>query len=147
MFSCLWVNILIKESTEGRVVKNVLCSVAAERPVDVVQLREERIWQGGKERDHPNQCNDLRDHCCSKVKIHAPNLDGPRKACHGVLVKRMADGKVSLHGEGKDGEHRSVAGHLRDQGAGLASHLAQGPRVLLPVDSLSAESQIWKYLI
>ena len=60
-FSCLWINILIKESTEGRVVEDVLGPVAAEGPVDVVQLREECIRQSGEERDDPNQRNDLKD--------------------------------------------------------------------------------------
>ena len=60
-FSCLRINILIKESTEGRVVEDVLGSVAAEGPVDVVQLGEECIWQSGEERDDPNQSDDLKE--------------------------------------------------------------------------------------
>ena len=139
MFSCLWVNILIKESTEGRVVKNVLCSVAAERPVDVVQLGEECIRQRGEERDDPNQRNDLKDVslCPSEISCTA-NLDGPGEACHGVLVERVADGEVALHGESEDGEDGGVARHLRDEGPRLAGHFTQGPRVLLPVDGLCA---------
>ena len=60
-FSCLWINILIEESTEGRVVEDVLGPVAAEGPVDIVQLGEECIRQSGEERDDPNQRNDLKD--------------------------------------------------------------------------------------
>ena len=61
LLSCLWINVLVKESTEGRVVKYVLRSVAAKGPVDVVQLCEERIGQRGEKRNHPNQCNDLKE--------------------------------------------------------------------------------------
>ena len=60
-WSCLWINILVKESTEGRVIEDVLGSVAAERPVDEVQLGEECIWQSGEERDDPNQSDDLKE--------------------------------------------------------------------------------------
>ena len=112
-FSCLWINILIEESTEGRVVEDVLGPVAAEGPVDVVQLGEECIRQSGEERDDPNQRNDLKDTSLFPSEISCtPNLDGPGEACHGVLVERVADGEVALHGEGEDGEDGGVARHL-----------------------------------
>ena len=85
---------------------------------------------------------------CFKVKIHvAPNLDSPGEACHGVLVERVADGEVALHGEGKDGEDRGVARHLGDQRPGFARHFTQGPWVLLPVDGLHIENVISVQLI
>ena len=59
--SYLWIDILIQESTEGRVVKDIFSSVAAEGPVDVVQLGEECVGQCREEGDHPNQRNDLKE--------------------------------------------------------------------------------------
>ena len=73
-FSCLWINILVKKSTEGGVVKNVLGSVATEGSVDVVELGEECIWQSREERDHPNQRDNLKAMFLFrilKVKSHA----------------------------------------------------------------------------
>ena len=73
-FSCLWINILVKKSTEGGVIKDVLSPITAQRSVDVVQLGEECIWQSREERDHPNQRDNLKAMFLFrilKVKSHA----------------------------------------------------------------------------
>ena len=120
----LWIDILIEQSTECRVIKDIFSSVATEGPVDVVQLGEEGIGQCREEGDHPNQRNDLKEIILfQRESSYTEYLDGPGESCHGVLVEGVADGEVALHGEGQDGEHRGVARHLRDEGPGFASHL------------------------
>ena len=58
---CLWVDIFIKKGTEGGVIKDVLSPITAQRPVDVVQLREEGVRQGREEGDQPDQGYDLKE--------------------------------------------------------------------------------------
>ena len=38
-----------------------------------------------------------------------PHLDSPWESSHGVLVERMADGEVALHGERQDGQNWGIA--------------------------------------
>ena len=94
--SHLWIDILIEQSTECRVIKDVFSSIAAEGSVDVVQLREEGIGQCREEGDHPNQRNDLKEIFQSEI-LYGEYLDGPGESCHGVLVEGVADGEVAFH--------------------------------------------------
>ena len=64
-----------------------------ERPIDVVDAREEEVGRGGAERDGPHGEDDA---------------DGALEAGHGVRVERVADGEVPLHRERHDGQHRRV---------------------------------------
>ena len=61
---------------------------------------------------------------------HDPH--GPRQAGDGVRPERVADGHVAVHGEGGDGQHAGVGGHLGHEGLDDAEAGPEAPGVGLP---------------
>ena len=86
----LRVNVLLEQRAKSRFGQVI---AGSERPIDVVDPREEGVRKSRDERDGPHEGDDA---------------DGAVKRRHGLRVERMADGQVTLHGEGDDRQHGGI---------------------------------------